>query len=181
MKAIKIGNNEQAEQNYKQQIERKRKLFNDLVEYTTQFVSLGDLEQVHTNAVQYFKKTYYERYQHDFPPLVGLDVMFQMQGCEISKIETLFRQYQSINIESWDYVKCDAPQIDFGVYARTEKQIERYKLAQSICDAVNELKATTNYTIFNGSLSQALSGIVKVSFLDTNKLIVNEDFVLIEN
>ena len=178
---VKIFHDELSETMYTQKLERKKKLFQELIEYCSKFVHLDDLTALSNEGEQYFQKVFYARYKDEFPPMVSIQKMIEMVECSLSKISSLHTRYSEIQIEGFNPETQEAPIIDFSVYATTKEQIKRYQLAQSICDAVNEIKATTNYTIFHGQLSQAMGGILQISFADSGKLIVNKDFVLNDN
>lgn len=178
---VKIYHDALSETMHTQNVERKKKLFKELVDYCSQFVHLDDLTALSNEGERYFQKVFYARYKDEFPPMVSVQKMIEMVECSLSKISSLHTRYSDIKIEGFNPETCEAPILDFSVYATTKQQVERYKLAQSICDCINQLKAETNYTFFLGQISQGMSGVVQISFDDTTKLIVNKDFVLNEN
>lgn len=178
---VKIYKDEHSEMVYNQNVQRKAKLFKELVDYCSQHIDTSDLSALSEKGLAHFKEVFYNRYKDSFPPTLSIDKMLELSDISASKIDSIHQRYNDIQIEGFNPETCEAPELDFNVYATTKEQIKRFELAQSICHAVNELKAETNYTFFLGQISQGCSGVVQVSFADTTKLIVNPQFVLTEN
>lgn len=178
---VKIYHDTLSESMHAQSVERKKRLFEELVDYCSQYLNTIDINALSEQGTQFFIETFYNAYKANFPPMVTPEKMIELTGCSIDKISSLWSRYNEIKIDDFNPQKLEAPSIDFGIYATTKDQVERYKIAQSICDSINKLKAETNYTFFLGQISQGMSGIVQISFEDTTKLIVNKDFVLNDN
>lgn len=178
---VKIYKDEHSEMAYNQNVQRKAKLFKELVDYCSQHIDTSDLSALSEKGLTHFKEVFYNRYKDSFPPTLSIDKMLELSDISASKIDSIHQRYSDIQIDGFDVTTATAPELDFNVYATTKEQIKRFELAQSICHAVNELKAETNYTFFLGQISQGCSGVVQVSFADTTKLVVNPQFVLTEN
>jgi hypothetical protein len=178
MKVI-IGRNTLGEMEYTQRANRKEQLFKNLVEYISKWIEPNYID-LDADGMKYFESVFYKKYSDSFPPTVSLSTMFNLSDVDVTKIQILLRQYNSLNIEGWDVEKMSAPEIDFNFYATNEDEIERYELSKALCDAVNTIKSEYQRTMFLGSLNRATSGVVEVSFHDSGLLIPSVDFILNE-
>lgn len=180
MKNKIIGFNALGQMEYTQRVNRKTQLFISLVEYISKWIE-PEYINLDAEGMKYFETVFYKKYADAFPPTVSLSTMFNLSDVDVTKIQSLLRQYNSLNIEGWDVEKLSAPEIDFNYYATNEDELKRYELAQALCDAVNTIKSEYQRTMFLGSLTRATSGIVEVAFEDSGRLIPSIDFILNEN
>jgi hypothetical protein len=179
MKLI-IGRNTLGEMEYNQRANRKEQLFKNLVEYISKWIEPNYID-LDADGMKYFESVFYKKFSDSFPPTVSLSTMFNLSDVDVTKIQILLRQYNSLNIEGWDVEKLSAPDIDFNFYATNEDQVKRYELSKALCDAVNTIKSEYQRTMFLGSLNRATSGVVEVAFHNSGLLIPSVDFILNEN
>ena len=124
-KVLLISNLSELEK-YKSKIARKKSLFNEVKDYCESYLPMQDLKQFNESFLEYFKKSFIKKYRDSFSTIVSDAKMFDMSDVQLSKIEYLEGKYKEIEVEEFDFIQGKGKFIDFGKYAETPQQIERY-------------------------------------------------------
>ena len=103
--------------------------------------------------------------------------MFEMSDVQLSKIEFYETKYKDIEVEDFDFVQGKAKFIDFGLYAETPEQIERYYQTISLIQHLNNLK---EYMEQGTLVKQHIAKAIRVISFDqlSNNFKVNVNYIL---
>jgi hypothetical protein len=162
---------------YKAKIKRKKELFDEVKDYCERYVPMQDLKQFNESFTEYFKKSFIKKYRSQFPSIVSDLKMFEMSDVQLSKIEFYETKYKDIEVEDFDYLQGKAKFIDFGMYAETPEQIERYYSTINLILHLNNLKENFEQgTIIKQHIAKA----IRVISFDqlSNNFKVNVNYIL---
>ncbi len=162
---------------YKAKIKRKKELFDEVKDYCERYVPMQDLNQFNEGFTTYFKKSFIKKYRSQFPSIVTDLKMFEMSDVQLSKIEFYETKYKDIEVENFDYLQGKAKFIDFGLYAETPEQIERYYQTISLIQHLNNLKEYMEQgTLIKGHVAKAIR-VISFDHL-SNNFKVNVEYIL---
>lgn len=176
-KHILLLSNLSEEKIYKDKIQRKKDLFDECKEYCEQFIEIKGLKalsEFNESFTNHFKKSFLDKYRSQFPPIVKDAKMFEMSDVQLHKIEHYENAYKTIELEDFDYIKGTAKTKDFGLYAKTDEQIERYYKTISVIEHLNNLRdLITSGTIIRSQIAKAIRVIDYDPVKNTFKVNVN--------
>lgn len=168
-KRILILSNLSEEKIYKDTIRRKKDLFDQCKQYCEQFIEIKGLKaltEFNESFTNHFKKSFLDKHRSDFPLIVNDTKIFEISDVQLHKIEHYENAYKTIELEDFDYIKGTAKAKDFGVYAETPDQIERYYKTISVIEHLNNLRdLITQGTIIRSQIAKA----IRVISFDANK------------
>jgi hypothetical protein len=180
MKETKIRLNENSEElkKFKDAVLSKAHAQKTLLGYLSQFVTIDEttlLESgdIKLNAIEVLKA----KYSNDFPSYISIDKILELVDFSMTTFQTLIDKYKFHDIKGYNPTTQSAPIIDFGIYAQSPEEIERYKLAKNMVDALK----SADHVITNGlqireSISQHIQPIVYNRFNNTFE--INVKYIL---
>ena len=178
MKETKIRLNENSEElrKFQDAILNKAHAQRTLHGYLSQFVTIDEtiLEgDIKTNAIEVLSA----KYENDFPKYISIDKILELVDFSMTTFQKLIDNYKFHEVEGYDPTTQSAPIKDFGVYAQSLEEIERYKLAKNMVDALK----SADHVITNGlqireSISQHIQPIVYNRFNNTFE--INVKYIL---
>jgi len=162
---------------YKAKIKRKKELFDEVKDYCERFVPIQDLAQFNESFLEYFRKSFLKKYRSSFPSIVADEKMYEMAEVSLSKIEFFEKKYKEIEVEEFDYLKGKGKFIDFGLYAETPEQIERYYETIGVIQHLNNLKGHFQQgSLIKGHIAKAIR-VISFDHL-SNNFKVNVNYIL---
>ena len=162
---------------YKTKITRKKDLFDEVKKYCESYLPIQDLKQFNESFLEYFKKSFIKKYRDSFPTIVSDAKMFEMSDVQLSKIEYLEAKYKDIEVEEFDFIQGKGKFIDFGLYAQTPQQIERY---YEVIGLVTHLNHLIEHFPQGSNPRHALCQFLKVAYYNDMKhcFAINHHYVL---
>jgi hypothetical protein len=174
MKKIAIGVDTHKQNEYRINVEAKKKRFEELLTYCQQFISIEDIKAFSEAPKNYFINAFDERYKNEFPPIVSLDKRLELSNVDIQKVGRLESEYHAIQIDNFNPVTLSAPDKDFNIYAIDPEAEKRYKKTKALCDLLNDLRS--EQTVFPANVVQGVQGAIGFNF-QTNKFDINVNFI----
>ena len=141
MKETKIRLNENSEElkKFQDAVLSKSHSQRTLLGYLTQFVAAIDetiLEgDIKTNAIGVLSA----KYENDFPKYISIDKILELVDFSMTTFQKLIDNYKFHEVEGYDPTTQSAKIPDFGIYATSPEEIERYKLAKNIVDSLKSV------------------------------------------
>ena len=149
MKETKIRLNENSEElkKFKDAVLSKAHAQRTLLGYLSQFVTIDEttlLESgdIKLNAIEVLKA----KYSNDFPSYVSIEKILELVDFSLTTFQTLIDKYKLYEVEGYDPTTQSAKIPDFGVYAQSSEEIERYNLSKNMVDALK----SADHVITNG-------------------------------
>ena len=156
MSKIKIDTDVNAEQTFKTEIEAKLNAFKTILSNLEQFVDTIDLKALYDSPEGYCKEAIIKEYAGSYKGIKH-SKLFDLIGFNLSDLKKQSDIFNSIG-HNFDYKTLKYTTPDFGIYAETKEQIERYKAINTLIQSLNELKKHKH--LHAGSLIQAMNGSV---------------------
>lgn len=168
MKKIQIDTDVNAEQTFKNEIEAKISAFKTILSNLEQFVDTIDLKALYNNPEAYSKEAIIKEYESSYKRIKH-DKLFDLIGFDLSELKKQSDIFNSIG-HHFDSKTLKYTTPNFGIYAETPEQIERYNAVNTLIESLNELKKHKH--LHAGSLIQAMNGSVipdyKTMFVKAN-------------
>ena len=178
MKETKIRLNESSEElkKFQDAVLSKSHSQRTLLGYLSQFVTIDEtiLEgDIKNNTIEVLKA----KYSNDFPSYVSIEKILELVDFSLTTFQTLIDKYKFHEVEGYDPTTQSAKIPDFGIYATSPEEIERYQLAKNMVDALK----SADHVITNGlqireSISQHIQPIVYNRFNNTFE--INVKYIL---
>ena len=160
MKKIQIDTDVNAEQTFKSEIEAKISAFKTLLNNLEQFVDTIDLKALYNNPEAYSKETIIKEYAGSYKGIKH-DKLFDLIGFNLSELKKQSDIFNSVG-NNFDPKTLEYTAPNFGIYAETPDQIERYNAVNKAIEALSELRQLT--PMHSGMLIQALGKTVKPDY-----------------
>lgn len=153
MKPIKVGNNDQADEQFNKDIQLKIDTFKQLIKHLEQFNDNIDLQELYKRPFEYAIEITTANYQSAYKG-AKIERVFEIIGFSVSKLEEYTRVLENIE-HDFDPTTYEYEEQDNGLYLETEEQLNRYSAVKNICEAAKQIN---DMPIHYGSLLQALRG-----------------------
>lgn len=164
---ILIGYNYDLEAHEQRQSTAKEVAKNNLVKYVTNVCKLQPTEDfTKGDVLSNFKALFLDKWSNSLPDGLEYDKMLFLASIDYNKLIMLVDEFNKIEVTG---------QTDFGIYATTPEQIEKFKLLSKVCDAVHSSQTICH--VFLGNVLGAYSGKLVMNHR-TNKLMPNPYFIL---
>jgi hypothetical protein len=147
MKRIFLMINEEAKRSYDQQMKMKRDRLDSAIKFCSQFVDITDEKEFSKGFIRYIDKKLREKVNI---PGIATDKIFNLFDIPLDKIKNLESSFKAIRYDLFGEVP------DFGIYAENERQVERLKKLQSLCDLLNDMQIKTDWLLIQRLFSQSI-------------------------
>jgi hypothetical protein len=164
---ILIGYNYELEAHEQRQSTAKEVAKNNLVKYVTNVCKLQPTDDFTTGDIlSNFKALFLDKWSNSLPDGLEYDKMLFLASIDYNKLLMLVDEFNKIEVTG---------QTDFGIYATTPEQVEKFKALSKVCDAVHSSQTICH--VFLGNVLGAYSGKLVMNHR-TNKLMPNPYFIL---
>lgn len=177
MSKILIDTDVNAEQTFKSEIEAKISAFKTILSNLEEYVGTIDLKELYDSPEAYSKEAIIKEYASSYKGIQH-DKLFDLIGFDLKELEIETNKFKSVG-HHFDCKTLEYTTPDFGIYAETPEQIERYNAINTLIESLNELKKHKH--LHAGSLIQAMNGSVipdyEAMFVKANNhFILNGDY-----
>jgi hypothetical protein len=148
MKPIFLMINEEAKRSYDQQLKMKRDRLDSAIKFCSQFVNITDEKEFSKGYIKYIDSKLRDKINM---PGISTDKIFTLFDIPLVKTKNLESSFKAIRYDLFG----ETP--DFGIYANNERQVERLKKFQNLCDALNDLDVRFDWLILQRATSQSIS------------------------
>ena len=161
---------------YKDDAQRKWRLYNEFFAYVQGFISVDDKEAFKGNLYATFTDTFANKFTNQFPPQLSVRKMFELLEVDTAKIDFLVREIEAIkidiNLESGEPIN----EPDWNVYTQSNEQNKLFEYLTKTIDTI-ELGNEFGIKVYPANICQAFSGWVAYDW-EQNKLVPNLTRVL---
>lgn len=170
---IVIDYNFEAEKQFKQNLEQKKLLFSNVLEYCEKFVKIKDIKVFQENIFQEFIRLFIEKYRNEFPLIVSDEKMFDLAEVDLKKIRTLETQFNEIIIDGYDAETNTYKEVDFSIKTTNENQKNEFIKLDKFTKVLNENRSILRSgAMYYNQLSQILNNSIVYDHTN-NKFKVN--------
>lgn len=158
---VKIHEHTDQKRVFEKELKAVQNDFKALKELCSQYIEIEDLELFYKDPVNYFLDVFQNLHSKTFPFVSGVKLC-ELLEVPLQRIKTLSERIVKAKIKiAPDTLKpIDKP--DFNVYATTKEQIDRFNMAQKICEVYVEASMFT--TVYPSPFSTGTSGMVTPDF-----------------
>jgi hypothetical protein len=164
---ILIGYNYELEAQEQRQNALKETAKRNLLQYVTNVCKLELTEDfTEGNVLSNFKALFMSKWVDKLPEGIEYEKMLFLASVDYNKLVMLVDDFNRVEVTG---------QCDFGIYATTPEQIEKFKTLSRVCEAVHSSQEIAH--VFLGNVLNAYSGRLVMNHR-TNKLIPNPLYIL---
>lgn len=160
MNKILIDKDVHAEQSFKSEIEAKISAFKTILSNLEEFVGTIDLKELYDSPEAYSKETIIKEYASSYKGIQH-NKLFDLIGFDLKELKKQSDIFNSIG-HNFDCKTLKYTTPDFGIYAETKEQIERYHAVNNAVKALLEL--SKHRAIHPGQLIQATNRVLKPDY-----------------
>lgn len=174
---IAIDYNFEAEKLFKEQLDKKNKLFSSISEYCEKFVKIKDKKAFQDNISNEFIRLFVEKYRNDFPPIVSNEKMFQLAEVDLNKLRSNEKDFNDIIIEGYDFETSTHKEMDFSIKTTNENQKNEFIKLDKFTKVLNDNKSILRSgAMYYNQLSQILNNSIVYDHIN-NKFKVNTTYI----
>ena len=175
-KPIAIGYLTSEAKQYKDNVERKWRLYNEFFEYIQRFIPVDDKEAFKGNLYATFTDTFANKFTNQFPPQLSVRKMFELMEVDTAKIDFLVREIDAIKIDIDLNTGEPLNEPDWNVYTQSNEQNKLFEYLTKTIDTI-ELGNEYGIKVYPANICQAFSGWVAYDW-EKNTLVPNVARVL---
>lgn len=146
MKKVRLNENSEELKKFQDAILSKAHAQRIMLGYLSQFVTIDETTffdgDIKLNAIELFKN----KYASDFPSYLAIEKIMELVDFSLSTFQTLIDKYKFFEVDQYNPINQSAPVKDFGIYASSPEEIERYNLSKNVVDALR----SADHTITQG-------------------------------
>ncbi len=161
---------------YKDQVERKFRLYNEFFAYVQKFIPVDDKEAFKGNLYASFTDTFANKFTNQFPPQLSVRKMFDLMEVDTAKIDFYVREIDAIKIDIDLNTGEPINEPDWNVYTQSNEQNKLFEYLTKTIDAI-QLGNEFGIQVYPSNICQAFSGWVAYDW-EQNKLVPNVARVL---
>lgn len=161
---------------YKDDAQRKWRLYNEFFTYVQRFIPVDDKEAFKGNLYATFTDTFANKFTNQFPPQLSVRKMFELLEVDTAKIDFLVREIEAIKIDINLETGQPINEPDWNVYTQSNEQ---NKLFEYLTKTIQNIEQGAEYgiNVYPANICQAFSGWVAYDW-EQNKLVPNLTRVL---
>jgi hypothetical protein len=161
---------------YKDDVERKFRLYNEFFAYVQKFIPVDDKEAFKGNLYATFTDTFALKFTNQFPPQLSVRKMFELMEVDTAKIDFYVREIDAIKIDIDLNTGEPLNEPDWNVYTQSDDQNKLFEYLTKTIDAI-QLGNDLGIQVYPSNICQAFSGWVAYDW-GQNKLIPNVSRIL---
>jgi hypothetical protein len=161
---------------YKDDAQRKYRLYNEFFAYVQKFIPVDDKEAFKGNLYASFTDTFANKFTNQFPPQLSVRKMFELMEVDTAKIDFYVREIEAIKIDIDLNTGETINEPDWNVYTQSDEQNKLFEYLTKTIDAI-QLGNEFGIQVYPSNICQAFSGWVAYDW-EQNKLVPNVARVL---